>query len=182
MDEDTRKGLIREMTRRFPDDALTDVQVLGYGDDPAVEPGSVGIRVTINAERYPSETDHPLDRFVRTHHEVLDQARLDMAALPGGAWIEFRSSAGDQRRMTMRQGSGPEAIRRLAQPRPSVSTPVTARLDAEQLETLDTLITAGIAANRAEAVRWAVDRIRERPAYARLRERAREIDELKDQF
>ena len=32
------------------------------------------------------------------------------------------------------------------------------------LETLDTLIIAGIAANRARAVRWTLARIRERPA------------------
>jgi Arc/MetJ-type ribon-helix-helix transcriptional regulator len=60
--------------------------------------------------------------------------------------------------------------------------PVMARLGPADLETVDTLITAGIAANRAEAVRWALARIRERPAYAKLRERAREIDELKAQF
>ncbi len=48
--------------------------------------------------------------------------------------------------------------------------------------TLDALITAGIAANRAEAVRWALARIRERPAYAQLRERAREIERLKTEF
>ena len=50
------------------------------------------------------------------------------------------------------------------------------------LETVDVLITAGIAANRAEAVRWALARIRERPAYAQLQQRAREIEELKSQF
>jgi Arc/MetJ-type ribon-helix-helix transcriptional regulator len=57
-----------------------------------------------------------------------------------------------------------------------------ARLGPVDLETLDALITAGIAANRAEAVRWALARIRERPAYAQLRDRIREIDELKAQF
>jgi hypothetical protein len=36
--------------------------------------------------------------------------------------------------------------------------------------------------NRAEAVRWALARIRERPAYAQLRERAREIERLKTEF
>ena len=61
-------------------------------------------------------------------------------------------------------------------------TPVMARLGQEDLETVDTLITAGIAGNRAEAVRWALAQIRERPAYARLRERAREIEDLKAQF
>jgi hypothetical protein len=37
------------------------------------------------------------------------------------------------------------------------------------LETLDTLITVGIAGNRADAVRWALARITERPAYEQLR-------------
>ena len=40
--------------------------------------------------------------------------------------------------------------------------PVMARLGQADLETVDTLITAGIAANRAEAVRWALAGIRER--------------------
>ena len=61
-------------------------------------------------------------------------------------------------------------------------TPVMARLGPVDLWTLDTLITAGIAANRAEAVRWVLARIRERPAYQKLTERARELDELKAQF
>ena len=61
-------------------------------------------------------------------------------------------------------------------------TPVMARLGPADLETLDTLITAGIAINRADAVRWTLARIRERPAYAELRERARQIEELKTQF
>jgi hypothetical protein len=47
---------------------------------------------------------------------------------------------------------------------------------------LDTLIAAGIVASRAEAIGWALTRIRERPAYAKLSERARELDELKARF
>jgi hypothetical protein len=50
------------------------------------------------------------------------------------------------------------------------------------LETLDTLIMAGIADTRADAIRWALDRIRERPAYERLHERIREIDQLRNEF
>lgn len=65
---------------------------------------------------------------------------------------------------------------------PGGLTPVMARLGRADLQTLDTLITAGIAANRAEACRWALARIRDRPAYARLSEWARELDELKAQF
>jgi hypothetical protein len=47
---------------------------------------------------------------------------------------------------------------------------------------LDTLIITGIAASRAEAIGWVLTRIRERPAYAKLSERARELAELKAQF
>jgi len=61
-------------------------------------------------------------------------------------------------------------------------TPVMARLDPKDLETLDALITAGIVSNRAEGVLWALARIRERPAYTQLREHIGKIDELKAQF
>jgi hypothetical protein len=61
-------------------------------------------------------------------------------------------------------------------------TPVMARLGAAELEIVDTLISAGIAANRAEAIRWALTRISERPAYAQLRERTREIERLRTEF
>ncbi len=61
-------------------------------------------------------------------------------------------------------------------------TPVMTRLGQADLETLDTLITAGIAPTRAEAVRWALARIRDRPAYQRLLERTRELEELRSQF
>jgi Arc/MetJ-type ribon-helix-helix transcriptional regulator len=50
------------------------------------------------------------------------------------------------------------------------------------VETLDTLIMAGIAETRADAIRWALARIRERPAYERLRERIQEIDQLRTDF
>ena len=87
-------------------------------------------------------------------------------------------------KLTSTQSQGRKFILRLPGPDepPGDLTPVMARLGPADLETLDTLITAGIAANRAQAVRWALARIRERPAYAQLRERAREIEDLKSQF
>ena len=50
---------------------------------------------------------------------------------------------------------------------------------------MDTLITAGIAGianNRAEAIRWALTRLSERPAYTQLREHTRDIERLKTEF
>jgi Arc/MetJ-type ribon-helix-helix transcriptional regulator len=61
-------------------------------------------------------------------------------------------------------------------------TPVMVRLTATQLETVDTLITVGIASSRAEAIRWALTRIRAWPAYAELLSRAREIERLRAEF
>lgn len=185
MDETTKDFVVSEVTRRFPPGALQHVLVLEYGDDPAVEPGSVGVRVIINPAQYPGEDDHPDNSFLvfrRAYRDTLDQLRSDLNLLPRGAWLQFQMVGDDRRSMRLAQSGAQDTMRRLAQARPGGSTPVTARLEAEQLETLDTLITAGIAANRAEAVRWALDRIRERPAYERLRERAREIEKLKDEF
>ena len=54
-----------------------------------------------------------------------------------------------------------------------------ARLDRTDLETLDALIAAGCAPNRADAIRWALARVRERPAYRRLVEGVREIQALR---
>ena len=62
------------------------------------------------------------------------------------------------------------------------ATFVLVALGPAGLETVDTLIMAGIAATRAEAIRWAVDRIRERPAYQRLRELRGEADKLRNEF
>ena len=62
------------------------------------------------------------------------------------------------------------------------ATFVRAPMGPAGLETLDTLIMAGIAATRSEAIRWAMDRFRELPAYERLRERVRDADALKDEF
>ena len=60
-------------------------------------------------------------------------------------------------------------------------TPVMARLDPGTLRPRRP-VTAGIVPNRAEGVRWALARIRERPAYTQLREHIGKIDELKAQL
>ena len=94
-----------------------------------------------------------------------------------GVTLQFTTSA--------EPGTGPRI--QLASARPAVGagpglTPVMARLGHEDLETLDTLITVGIASSRAEAVRWTLARIRERPAFEQLRVHTREIETLKSQF
>jgi hypothetical protein len=74
-----------------------------------------------------------------------------------------------------RDGHGPRASNPVGERLPDITerergeaTPVLARLGPAGLETVDTLIMAGIAATRAEAIRWALDHPRQ-PAYQRLR-------------
>jgi hypothetical protein len=62
------------------------------------------------------------------------------------------------------------------------STHVMVRLKSPELDIVDTLIAAGIAGNRAEAIRWALTRVRDRPAYEQLREHTRDIERLKSEF
>jgi hypothetical protein len=88
-----------------------------------------------------------------------------------------------------REGHGPrfsrgtgERLADVAAWEHGATTPVVADLGPPGLDTLDTLIRAGFAVTRPQAIRWALDRIRERPAYQRLRDLQRDTDALKDAF
>jgi hypothetical protein len=61
-------------------------------------------------------------------------------------------------------------------------THVMVRLKAAELDIVDTLIAAGVAGNRAEALRWALTRIRERPAYEQLQQHTRDLERLKNEL
>jgi hypothetical protein len=170
-----------EVSQRFPGVPLAGVELLQYGDEPIVEPGELMVRVTLAAAGDEEEREKTINKFERGHRKAIQQFREDLSAkLPEARRLEFRT-AGERR--------GPTIV--LARPGRQLEgraatggdlTPVMARLGPADLETLDTLITAGIASNRAEAVRWALARIRERPAYEQLVARTREIEELKAQF
>jgi hypothetical protein len=62
------------------------------------------------------------------------------------------------------------------------ATHVPARQGPAGLETLDTLIMAGIADDRADAIRWVLAGFREQPEYEQLRERVQETDRLRAEF
>jgi hypothetical protein len=165
----------REMKERFAE--VERVELLQYGDDPAVEPGRIAIRVTIDTARITESAttgaEGDLAAFHHGHREAIREWSRDVRERhPEVARIEFT----DGEKSLFMMGSGAPEERR------SELTPVMARLGAADLETLDTLIRTGIAANRAEGVRWALARIRERPAYEQLRERGSEIEELKRQL
>lgn len=172
-----------EVKKRFPGGAVQRVAVLQYGDDPVIEPGELLVRVVLEAAEGREGQEQALRAFEAAHGPAIKQFRRDLSAqLPEAGRLEFRASGdtGEGPRMVL--GGRPRGSLEARAAEGGELTPVMARLGPVDLETLDALITAGIAASRAEAVRWALARIRERPAYAQLRERAREIEKLKTEF
>jgi hypothetical protein len=189
--ERARQSFEDAVRARVPGTAIDRVELLQYGDIPEIEPGEVLGRAFL---ALPEGAD-PADLTVR--RQVLKEFR---SANPGAlvALSKDFGQAGFGEGLFAFEGPDPGPDRpgpllhlRIKLSRGSSAlglggerplTAVMARLDAADLETLDTLIGAGIAGSRAEAVRWALARIRERPAYERLRARAREIEDLKSQF
>jgi hypothetical protein len=171
--------LVRE---RLPGAPIERVEVLQYGDDPEVEPGQLLARVVVAAPDEEPERLRAFEAFHDEHRGAFRDLREELDKLPVRAILQFK--AGGERG----PGERPGPVLQLMHARPGPVpegpglTPVMARLGGEDLETLDTLIAAGIAGSRAEAVRWALARIRERPAFEQLRARTREIEELKSQF
>jgi hypothetical protein len=160
----------------FPDGGVQRIVLLPHGDDPSVEPGNVLVRVFIEeAEGEPS-----LRAWDRDHETMIRELQRDLAEeLPDARHLEFWfGENGRQGRRTHRLG-GPQDN---PAGREQDLTLVDIRLGPADLDMLDALITSGTTASRAEAVGWVLARIRERPAYVRLSERARELDELKAHF
>jgi hypothetical protein len=192
MDEIDRERVQRavqaEVKARFPGDVVQQATLLHYGDDPEIEPGQLVVRLLIPGEvRGPdAEDDEPdaLELFHQAHRAAIKQFRQALSQhLPQASRLEIKTAGNPHAAIRMPVAPRPRvALAAAPDERPPDLTPVMARLGPVDLETLDTLITAGIVSNRAEAVRWALARIRDRPAYAQLRERIQEIDELKARF
>ena len=167
----------QDVRGRFPDGVVDSVAVLQYGDDPSVEPGQIVVQVTVEPAAGAGGGEDPVAAFRQANQDAIQQLQRD---------IPQRWPQANRFKIITGETDGRKRLMTLRMPAPDESkdglTPVMVRLGSADLETLDTLITAGFAANRAQAVRWALARIRERPAYTELRERAKEIENLKSQF
>jgi hypothetical protein len=178
--ERLQQRLDDEVKERFPAGAVRQVVLLQYGDDPAVEPGEVRVRVLIPKDYKAGGKDWAHENMTRImeFRRELAERLPEVSGLevipddPGGPGVLF-----DRRPPRLYVGGGGW----LRTDRGEL-TAVMARLEPEDLQTLDALITAGVAANRSEGVRWALARIRERPAFAKLAEWVRGLDELKAEF
>ena len=138
-----------EVRARFPADVIKQAVLLHYGDESEIEPGELWLRVFLPADR-PEEYEQSIRAFVTS----------------GGHGPRCSMLVG-QRVTDVREHELGEATR------------VDVRLGPANLEALDTLIMAGIADDRADAVRWVLARFRQQPEYEQLRERAGETGRLK---
>jgi hypothetical protein len=176
--EQLQGRLDEQVKGHFPEGGVQRVALLQRGDDPSVEPGGLLVQVFIEeAEENPRLR---LRAWIRDHETVIGELQRELEEnLPGASYLDFWfGENGRQGKRRIRLGSLPDDPARSEQD----LTPAEIRLGPADLEMLDALITAGTAASRAEAFGWALARIRERPTYARLSERARELDELKAHF
>ena len=181
MDKAATDRIGQQVRLAFPDGVIARVQVLQYGDDPEVEPGQAAVRAFFD---WPGRAEggqadpRTVHRFVTANAAALGVLRGELPRVIG--WAEFRpegearpASAGglsyriaDRGRTAAARDEAPED-----------RTPVMVQLEAADLATLDTLITAGVVNNRAEGLRWALSRLREHPAYAQLRPQVHDNDE-----
>jgi hypothetical protein len=189
--ERAREAFQREVRRRFEGAPIEKIELLQYGDDPEIEPGELLGRVTLAV---PDGEDgsqlavrkQVLDSFHDAYEGKVQELGKELRGRPGGVILEVvvegqaddpEKRHGPHIKLKLNGGRGPGPLGG----DPSL-TPVMARVGPEELETLDTLIAVGIAGSRSEAVRWALARIRERPAYEQIRAHSRQIDDLKSQF
>jgi hypothetical protein len=171
---------------RFPGGAVRQVVLLQYGDDPEIEPGDLWVRVLLAADG-PDDYERSVQAFQHGHEAAMEEFAGHLArTLREIRLVEFTCE-----KTVDREGHGPRftllTSERLADARAwelgeFTQVDMHTTLGRSGLETVDTLIMAGIADTRADAIRWALARIRERPAYERLRERVREIDQLRRDF
>ena len=183
VDQEEKERLQREveeeLNRQFGDGIVRQAEVLHYGDEPVIEPGQMMVRVILA----PTDEDQEetLHAFEKAHRAAIEDLRKKIARkMPFIGRVQFTLPPQPGERghpvisMSVSPPDRPATGRNL--------TPVMARLEPSDVEVLDALITAGIVSNRADGVRWALTRIRERPAYAQLREHIGKIDELKAQL
>ena len=145
--------------------------LLQYGDDPEIEPGDLWVWV-IPAADGPGDYERSHKAFVDTHLAAMEQFVSYLA----GKLREIRILEFTFNIPVTRDGHCPRISMLVGQKlsdyrREGLGEDIfeLTRLGPAGLETLDTLIMAGIADTRGEAIRRALDRIRELPAYEQLR-------------
>ena len=158
------------------------VELLQHDDAPTIEPGQLMPRLVFT-DPVGSRKGDPAHMLARTFKKAVGPGLNEFRGNLLRRWPEIRYIE-----VMIEDDSGQRVdgnVRFVEDGRPAADgefTHVMVRLKTAELDIVDTLIAAGIANNRAEAIRWALTRIPERPAYEQLREHTRDIERLKSEF
>jgi hypothetical protein len=172
LDRALSDSLAAQLRSAFPEGTFTQVDVLGYGDDPDVEPGETAIRAFVDRAGHPATTfeddEEVIQGFADANSQAITRLHRDRQ-LPGIAWIQLIPDTPDRRAPGAILWGFPSMCFGMrsdgADAEPGFAS-VHTRLGPADLATVDALITAGIASSRAEVIRLAIGHIRENPAYA----------------
>ena len=187
MNEAAENGIQREIedevNKLFPG-AIRRIEWQQHSDAPWLEPGELMPTFVLPEppgarKRGRPEPRQALHAFQKSHGPALKKFQHDLSQRWPQIWhigIAFEDDTG------RRKGGLIQALDDQPKFPDGEFTHVMVRLREAELEIVDTLITAGIASSRAEAIRWALTRIGERAAYAQLREHTRDIERLKNEF
>ena len=188
MDKAVSDSVEKHLRSLFPERTFTRVDVLGYGDDPDVEPGETAIRAFVDRAGHPADSweddELVLQAFEEAHRQKTK--KLHHAGLhPSVAWVHFVPDTPARRAQRGALCGFPSMLHGLrsdVMDEAEGSASVRTTLAPADLATVDALISAGIGSSRAEILRWAIGHVREDPAYAHIQERVREISEPRAQF
>ena len=151
---------IEAEARRLLPDVVRRVEWLRHGDAPVIEPGELAPQFILTEPPGTHGTDvHSMIKALqRAHTPALKRFRHELAR----QWPEIRhlgvAFEDDRGR---RSGGMIQAVHDEREEHAGRGIPVMVRLEAAELDTVDRLITAGVAPTRAEALRWALGRVRE---------------------
>jgi hypothetical protein len=163
------------------------VELLQHDDAPMIEPGQLMPRLVFTDPAARLHDPHPDPRraakAARTFKQAVGPGLNQFRGRLLERWPEIRYiEVMTEDDTGQRTGGHVRFVEDGREAADGEFTHVMVRLKTAELDIVDTLIAAGIANNRAEAIRWALTRIRERPAYEQLRQHTRDIERLKDEF
>src|SRR5580692_7831512 len=111
MAEPRTTGVEKHLRSVFPDGAISRVQVLEYGDDPAVEPGDVAVRVFLPRPEGGEADEEIVGSFEKANRERLRKLNDELPRFV--AWVEFQADSPDEaekrRRHVLKIGRGGRA-------------------------------------------------------------------------
>jgi hypothetical protein len=100
VDKAVSDSIEQQLRSVFPDGTFTQVDVLGYGDDPDVEPGETAIRAFIDRAGHPARTweddETVMQAFEEANRQAITWLHRD-GQLPGIAWIQAIPDTPDRR-------------------------------------------------------------------------------------